>query len=81
MLRPTRRWSGSSIGSIAMGQEVGVTPIQLVTMVSTIANGGIYLPPHILMQEGDADARQASRGCHFILSENCPTRCLPARTA
>jgi cell division protein FtsI (penicillin-binding protein 3) len=54
LLRPTRRWSGSSIGSIAMGQEVGVTPIQLVTMVSTIANGGMYLPPHILMQEGDA---------------------------
>ena len=53
LLRPTRRWSGSSIGSIAMGQEVGVTPIQLVTMVSTIANGGVYLPPHILMQESD----------------------------
>ncbi len=28
-----------------------MTPIQLVTMVSTIANGGVYLPPHILMQE------------------------------
>jgi cell division protein FtsI (penicillin-binding protein 3) len=36
-----------------MGQEVGVTPIQLVTMVSTIANGGVYLPPHILMQRTD----------------------------
>jgi cell division protein FtsI (penicillin-binding protein 3) len=50
LLAPTKRWSGSSIGSIAMGQEVGVTPIQLVTMVSTIANGGVYLPPHILME-------------------------------
>ena len=36
-----------------MGQEVGVTPIQLVTMVSTIANGGVYLPPHILMGKTD----------------------------
>jgi cell division protein FtsI (penicillin-binding protein 3) len=53
LLAPIKRWSGSSIGSIAMGQEVGVTPIQLVTMVSTIANGGVYLPPHILMQRGD----------------------------
>jgi len=26
-----------------------VTPLQLVSMVSTIANGGIYLPPHVLM--------------------------------
>jgi cell division protein FtsI (penicillin-binding protein 3) len=49
LLRPTKRWNGSSIGSIAIGQEVGVTPIQLVSMVSTIANGGTYLPPRILM--------------------------------
>ena len=49
LLRPPSKWSGSSIGSIAMGQEVGVTPLQLVSMVSTIANGGIYLPPHVLM--------------------------------
>ena len=39
-----------SIGSIAIGQEIAVTPLQLVSMVSTIANGGVYLPPHILME-------------------------------
>ena len=49
LLRPVNRWGSSSIGSIAIGQEVGVTPIQLVSMVSTIANGGVYLPPHVLM--------------------------------
>lgn len=49
LLRPVNKWGASSIGSIAMGQEVGVTPLQLVSMVSTIANGGVYLPPHILM--------------------------------
>jgi cell division protein FtsI (penicillin-binding protein 3) len=43
------KWSGSSIGSLAIGQEVGVTPLQLVSMVSTIANGGVYLPPRVLM--------------------------------
>ena len=53
LLRPPRRWSATSIGSLAIGQEVGVTPVQLVTMVSTIANGGVYLPPHVLMQETD----------------------------
>jgi len=51
LLRAPAKWSGSSIGSIAMGQEVAVTPLQLVTMVSTIANGGVYLPPHVLMPE------------------------------
>jgi cell division protein FtsI (penicillin-binding protein 3) len=49
LLRPPNRWGATSIGSLAIGQEIGVTPIQLVTMVSTIANGGVYLPPHILM--------------------------------
>lgn len=49
--RAPRCWGPTSIGSIAIGQEVAVTPVQLVTMVSTIANGGTYLPPHILMAE------------------------------
>ncbi|MGC2400271.1 MAG: penicillin-binding protein [Acidobacteriaceae bacterium] len=56
LLRPTRRWTATSIGSIAMGQEVGVTPVQLVSMVSTIANGGVYLPPHILLQKTSESA-------------------------
>jgi len=49
LLRPVNKWGPSSIGSIAIGQEVGVTPLQLVSMVSTIANGGVYLPPRVLM--------------------------------
>jgi cell division protein FtsI (penicillin-binding protein 3) len=49
LLRPVNKWGSSSIGSIAIGQEIAVTPLQLVSMVSTIANGGIYLPPHVLM--------------------------------
>jgi len=59
LLRPVNRWGSSSIGSIAIGQEVAVTPLQLVSMVSTIANGGVYLPPHVLMP-GQVDA--ASNG-------------------
>jgi cell division protein FtsI (penicillin-binding protein 3) len=61
LLRPVKGtakvpgWSGSSIGSLAIGQEVAVTPLQMVSMVSTIANGGEYLPPHVLMA-GQFDA-------------------------
>jgi cell division protein FtsI (penicillin-binding protein 3) len=54
LLRAPRKWGSTSILSIAIGQEVAVTPVQLVTMVSTIANGGVYLPPHILLQSTDA---------------------------
>src|SRR6201986_3204878 len=53
LLRAPRKWGATSILSMAIGQEVGVTPIQLVTMVSTIANGGVYMPPHILLQSTD----------------------------
>jgi cell division protein FtsI (penicillin-binding protein 3) len=49
LLRPVSRWQPASIGYVAIGQEEAVTPVQLASMVSTIANGGIYLPPHILM--------------------------------
>ncbi len=50
LLRPLKNWRPASIGYVAIGQEIAVTPLQLVSMVSTIANGGTYLPPHILMQ-------------------------------
>jgi cell division protein FtsI (penicillin-binding protein 3) len=53
LLRNPRKWGSTSILSLAIGQEVGVTPVQLVTMVSTIANGGVYMPPHVLLQSTD----------------------------
>jgi len=54
LLRPVNRWQPASIGYVAIGQEEAVTPLQLVSMVSTIANGGEYLPPHILMPDQTA---------------------------
>jgi cell division protein FtsI (penicillin-binding protein 3) len=50
LLEPLKRWGPASMGAIPMGQEVAVTPVQIITMVSTIANGGVYLPPHILLK-------------------------------
>lgn len=40
LLRDWKVWRDGSIASIAMGQEVGVTPIQLAQAISVIANGG-----------------------------------------
>jgi cell division protein FtsI (penicillin-binding protein 3) len=66
MLEPLDTWSGISIGAISMGQEVGVTPIQLVTAVSAIANGGNLHKPYLIseIRKGDqllysGDAAQA----------------------
>jgi cell division protein FtsI (penicillin-binding protein 3) len=56
LLRPVRDWGSFSIGSISMGQEVGVTPIQLITAVSAIANGGLLYRPHVV-EELERDGR------------------------
>ena len=47
--RPANQWSSVSIGAISMGQEVGVSPVQLISMVNTIANDGVYVPPRIIL--------------------------------
>jgi cell division protein FtsI (penicillin-binding protein 3) len=48
MTKPVSRWSKVSIGAISMGQEIGVSPLQLASMVSTIANDGLYVAPRII---------------------------------
>jgi cell division protein FtsI (penicillin-binding protein 3) len=48
LLRPVENWTPSSIGSIAMGQEVSVTPIQIVSAISAVANGGTLYHPRIV---------------------------------
>jgi cell division protein FtsI (penicillin-binding protein 3) len=48
LLQPPSRWSGISIGEMAIGQETAVTPLQMVTLYSAVANGGILFEPHIV---------------------------------
>jgi cell division protein FtsI (penicillin-binding protein 3) len=50
ILRRVQNWGSYSIGSISMGQEVGVTPLQLITAVSAIANGGLLYKPHVVQE-------------------------------
>jgi cell division protein FtsI (penicillin-binding protein 3) len=55
LLHRLDNWSAISIGSVSMGQEIGVTPIQLISAVSAIANGGLLMKPHVVqaIQRGD----------------------------
>jgi cell division protein FtsI (penicillin-binding protein 3) len=50
ILRPLNRWQPSSIGSLAMGQEVGVTPLQMASAYSVIANDGQWVKPHLVRE-------------------------------
>src|ERR1019366_2411668 len=48
MLRRLENWTPVSVGSISMGQEIGVTPMQLITAMSVMANGGLVVRPHVV---------------------------------
>jgi cell division protein FtsI (penicillin-binding protein 3) len=50
MLARVDNWGATSIASISMGQEVAVTPIQLISAVSAIANGGTWYRPHVISE-------------------------------
>lgn len=50
IVRVPSKWSKVSIGSISIGQEISTTPLQLVTAVSVIANGGYLMKPQIVKQ-------------------------------
>jgi cell division protein FtsI (penicillin-binding protein 3) len=55
VLPPVSRWSGRSIASVAIGQELMVSPLQLVTAASAIANGGWLVRPHLIERVRRAD--------------------------
>src|SRR5207247_9501197 len=50
ILKPVSRWQPSSIGSLAMGQEVGVTPLQMASAYCALANGGTWVKPHVVKE-------------------------------
>src|SRR5437660_7647331 len=47
MTKPVSRWSRVSIAAISMGQEIGITPLQLAGLIATMANDGLYVAPRI----------------------------------
>src|SRR5215207_5293227 len=55
ILRRVERWQPSSIGSIAIGQEVGVTPVQMVAAFGALANDGLRVAPHLIREVRNAE--------------------------
>ena len=53
IVRDPSRWSSRTLASMAIGQEIAVTPIQLLTAVSAIANGGWILKPYVVSEVSD----------------------------
>ena len=50
MAKEPRFWSKTSIGAVPIGQEIGVTTLQLACAISVIANGGQLMRPFIVKE-------------------------------
>jgi len=49
-LRPPREWTRPSAGSLAMGYEFAVTPMQIAVAYGALANDGLLLQPALIRQ-------------------------------
>lgn len=57
LLKVPKDWGRRSLASISMGQEVGVTPLQMVSAVATLANGGVMMKPYVVSEVRDQKGR------------------------
>jgi cell division protein FtsI (penicillin-binding protein 3) len=57
-LRDPQQWSRFSHASLAIGQEISVTPLQLLTAYAAVANGGWLMRPRIVSRIVDADTEK-----------------------
>jgi cell division protein FtsI/penicillin-binding protein 2 len=54
---PGANWAESELVTHAFGQGIAVTPIQLITAVAALANKGILMKPHIVLQTESPDGK------------------------
>ncbi len=71
LLRRVQDWEPSSIGSIAIGQEIGVTAVQMAAAFGAIANDGLRIQPHLIKEVQEADGSVVERAqaeAHMVVS-------------
>ena len=76
IVRKVERWQASSIGSIAIGQEVGVTPVQMVAAFGALANDGVRIAPHLIREVRNAEGAVVYRAQpeqHRVISAQTAT--------
>jgi cell division protein FtsI (penicillin-binding protein 3) len=61
IVRPLADWSGSTIGNVPIGQGIGVTPVQLAAAYGALANGGVWVQPHLVRRVADEQPIQPRR--------------------
>ncbi|MBZ0160713.1 MAG: penicillin-binding protein 2 [bacterium] len=64
MIRRPKEWSALSLASLSIGQEISVSPLQMLVATSAIANGGIMVRPYVAKSIISADGK--------VVRENAP---------
>ena len=57
LVLPYEDWSGSTIGTVPIGQGIAVTPLQMVSAYAAIGNGGVIPPAHLIAKVGGKKVR------------------------
>jgi cell division protein FtsI (penicillin-binding protein 3) len=58
---PRKEWSGATIGNVPIGQGIAVTPVQMAAAYGALANGGLWVQPHLVRRVGDDEPLQPRR--------------------
>ncbi|MES4793334.1 MAG: hypothetical protein C4321_10485, partial [Chloroflexota bacterium] len=58
LLLDPKRWSGTSIGTVPIGQGLAVTALQMLGVYNTVANGGVWVGPRLVKATIDERGRQ-----------------------
>jgi cell division protein FtsI/penicillin-binding protein 2 len=72
MVLPLEQWSGSTIGTVPIGQGIAVTPMQMVAAYAAIGNGGVMPTPHLVERIGGKRVRLEPG--HRVVSERTADR-------
>jgi cell division protein FtsI (penicillin-binding protein 3) len=75
-LRAPDRWSERSKPTIAIGQEIAVSALQMVQAATAVANDGILVPPRIISRIVSGDGKRSEP-----YTAGSPRRVLRAETA
>lgn len=78
ILRPAQNWTKVDTASIAFGQGISVTAIQLISAMSAIANNGVLMKPYIVRgltdKENNPVKMQAPEVVRRVISEKTAKR-------
>ena len=76
LLRGSEKWTQVSPASISIGQEIGVTPLQIIRAVGAIATGGQRVEPRIVERVIDDDGTTV-----YEPPRRAPVRVMSEKTA